>query len=363
MSSLLVTGFPGFLGFALLPRLLERRDASRAVCLVQPAYLSVARARLEEIEQAHPDTRGRIVLVTGDITVADLGLDPTARAALDDVTEIWHLAAVYDLTVHAEVAERVNVAGTRHMVELARSLPNLERLQYVSTCYVSGTYDGEFPEDGLDEGQTFRNHYESTKFAAERVVREAMDQGLPATIYRPGIVVGDSTTGETQKYDGPYFLATFLRRLPYVALVPKVADPDTVRFGLAPRDFVLDAMDRLSVLEESVGKTYALTDPDPPTVRELVDTFAKILGKRVVWVPLPLGLTRSAVGSVPLMEPLLGLPAESLDYVASPTTYSTTNTTTDLAGTGVSCPPFSAYASRLIDFMLAHPEVDSAAMV
>ena len=363
MSSLLVTGFPGFLGFALLPRLLQRREGSTAVCLVQPAYLSTARARLAEIETTHPDTRGRIRLITGDITSPDLALDPAERTALDDVSEIWHLAAIYDLTVDAEVAERVNVGGTRNMVELAQSLPKLTRFQYVSTCYVSGTYAGEFPEDGLIEGQEFRNHYEATKYAAECVVREAMSEGLPGTIYRPGIVVGDSTTGETQKYDGPYFLATFLRRLPYVALVPRVADPDVVRFGLAPRDFVLDAMDELSVLDRSLGKTYALTDPDPPTVRELVETFANILGKRVMWIPLPLGITRAAVGSLPLVEPLLGLPAESLDYVASPTTYSTTNTTADLVGTGVSCPPFAAYASRLISFMLAHPEVDSAAMV
>ncbi len=363
MSLLLVTGFPGFLGFALLPRLLARREDSRAVCLVQPAYLATARSRRDEIEADHPDLRGRIDLVTGDITVTDLGLESADRAALEEVTEIWHLAAVYDLTVSAEIAERVNVGGTRMMLELAQSLPKLTRFQHVSTCYVSGTYAGDFPEDGLAEGQEFRNHYESTKFAAELAVREAMDAGLPATIYRPGVVVGDSTTGETQKYDGPYFLATFLRRLPFVALVPRVADPDQVWFSLAPRDFVLDAMDQLSVLDRSLGKTYALTDPDPPTVRELVDTFARILGKRVVWVPLPLGLTRAAVGSLPLVEPFLGLPAESLDYVASPTTFSTTNTTTDLVGTGVSCPSFASYAPRLLEFMLAHPELDSAAMV
>lgn len=363
MDSLLVTGFPGFLGFALLPRLLQRREGSRAVCLVQPAYLSTAQLRLSEIEETHPDTRGRIELVTGDITATDLGLEPVERAALEDVTEIWHLAAVYDLTVEPEVAERVNVGGTRNMVEFAQTLANLNRFQHVSTCYVSGTYDGEFPEDGLEEGQEFRNHYESTKYASELVVREAMGEGLPATIYRPGIVVGDSTTGETQKYDGPYFLATFLRRLPFLALVPRVANPDQVWFGLAPRDFVLDAMDQLSVLDRSLGKTYALTDPDPPTVRELVETFAEILGKHVVWVPLPLGLTRFAVGSLPGVEPILGLPAESLDYVASPTTYSTVNTTTDLDGTGVSCPSFTSYAPRLMEFMLAHPEVDSAAMV
>ncbi len=201
----------------------------------------------------------------------------------------------------------------------------------------------------MDVGQEFRNHYESTKYDAELLVRKAMADGLPATIYRPGIVVGDSRTGETQKYDGPYFLAAFLRRQPPVAVVPAVGDPDHVRFCLVPRDFVIDAMDRLSVLEESLGKTYALTDPDPPTARELVDAFARRLHKRVVWVPLPLPLARAAV-SMPLAERLMGLPAEALDYFASPTTYDTTNTVTDLAGTGVTCPSLRGLrrsASRL----------------
>ncbi len=363
MTTLLMTGFPGFLGSALLPRLLARREGVGAVCLVQPRYRALAERRMQEIASAHPHTRDRVELLEGDITARDLGTGPAARALLDDVTEVWHLAAVYDLAVPPETARRVNVDGTARVLELCRSRAGFGRLQYVSTCYVSGRYDGEFTEDALDEGQPFRNHYESTKFEAEMLVRKAMADGLPATIYRPGIVVGDSVTGETQKYDGPYFLATFLRRQLAVAVVPAVGAVDKVKVCLVPRDFVVEAMDELSTQETSVGRTFALTDPHPPTVRELVDTFAHHLGKRVVWVPLPLGLTRAVVGAVPGLERLLGLPAEALDYFASPTTYSTANTTAALSGTGVECPPFETYASTLLDFMKSHPEIDSAAMV
>jgi thioester reductase-like protein len=359
---LLMTGFPGFLGSALLPRLLARREDSRAVCLVQQRHLALARHRVRDLVAANPDVAGRIELVDGDITEPGLGI-PAGGLDLHRVTEVWHLAAVYDLAVPEEVARRVNVDGTAHVLDLCASLPRLRRLQYVSTCYVSGRYPGEFPEDGLDEGQTFRNHYESTKFEAEMLVRKAMTDGLPATIYRPGIVVGDSRTGETQKYDGPYFLATFLRRQLPLAVVPAVGDADTVRVCLVPRDFVVEAMDELSVLERSAGRTYALTDPRPPTVRHLVDTFARHLGKRVLWVPLPLRPTRLLIESVPGMERLMGLPAEALDYFASPTTYSTRNTTTDLAGSGLQCPDFGSYAGRLLDFMREHPEYDAAAMV
>jgi thioester reductase-like protein len=364
MDTLLLTGFPGFLGSALLPRLLARRHGSTAVCLVQPQHLETARERVADLERDHSHVADRIELVTGDITALDLGLDPAARAALETVTEVWHLAAVYDLAVPPEIARRVNVDGTTHVLDLCRSLPGTTRLQYVSTCYVSGRYAGEFTEDGLDEGQPFRNHYESTKFEAEQLVRDAMAGGLPATIYRPGIVVGDSATGETLKYDGPYFVAGFLHRQPGPAVVvPKVGDPDVVRVCLVPRDFVVDAMDALSVMDRSVGRTYALTDPHPPTVRQVVDRFARHLGKRVVWVPLPLGPTHALIDRVPGMEWLLGLPAEAVDYFASPTTYATDHTVGDLADTEVRCPPFEEYADRLLDFMTDHPEIRAKAMV
>ncbi|MFC6239148.1 SDR family oxidoreductase [Longivirga aurantiaca] len=363
MSDILVTGFPGFLASALLPRLLARRDGARALCVVQAQHLTTARHRVDELVASEPDLAGRVVVVEGDITEPWLGLRADDRAGLADVSEVWHLAAVYDLTVGEQLARRVNVEGTARVLEVCAALRGLSRLQYVSTCYVSGRYDGVFAEDSLDEGQSFLNHYEATKFDAEMLVRKAMAGGLPATIYRPGIVVGDSVSGATQKYDGPYFLASFLRRQGPIAVVPAVGDADRVRISLVPRDFVIRAMDELSVLDCSLGRTYALTDPHPPTVRTLVDTFAHHLGKRVVWVPLPLRLARTLLGGIPGLERLLGIPAEGLDYFASSTTYSTTATERDLQGTGVRCPAFADYADTLLDFMADHPEVGSAAMV
>jgi thioester reductase-like protein len=362
VTTLLMTGFPGFLGSALLGRLLGRRPGARAVCLVQARHRPAAGRRLAEIQAVAPHVAGRVRLVVGDLTASRLGLRVADEGMLEDVTEVWHLAAVYDLAVGEELAHQVNVEGTDRVLELCRRLPRLPRLQHVSTCYVSGRYDGVFREDDLDVGQDFRNHYESTKHAAEMLVRKAMADGLPATVYRPGIVVGDSRTGAPQKYDGPYVMATFLRRQLPVAVVPAGADPDRVRVCVVPRAVVSAAMDTLSVLAGSVGRTYALTDPAPPTARELVAALARPLGRRVVWVPLPLSLTRAAV-SVPLAERLTGLPVEAIDYFASPTTHDTTHTVRALAGTGVTCPRFEEYADRLVDFMVRHPELGSAAMV
>ena len=96
-------------------------------------------------------------------------------------------------------------------------------------------------------------------------MRRAMKSGLAATIYRPGVVVGDSETGETQKYDGPYFLAGFMRKQLSVAFIPAVGDADKVRFGLVPRDYVIDAMDALSVMDKSLaGPTRSPTRTRPP---------------------------------------------------------------------------------------------------
>jgi len=361
VTALLMTGFPGFLGSALLPRLLARREGVRAVCVVQPRHMATARQRLRDIQAAYPDTADRVDLVEGDITEPDLGVDRAHAQALEEVNEVWHLAAIYDLTVPLEIARKVNVDGTARVIEFCQERKDFSRLQYVSTCYVSGQYQGEFTEEMLEEGQTFYNHYESTKHEAEVLVRRAMADGLPATIYRPGIVVGDSHTGETQKYDGPYFVAAFLRKQPSTAVLPAVNK--NVKASLVPRDFVIAAMDELSVHEESVGKTYALTDPNPPTAYEVGSILADKLGKRLYWAPVPLGLLRSVVGSVPGLEGLLGLPAEALDYFSSKTTYSAKNTVAGLKGTGVECPRFSDYAGTLVDFMIAHPEIGSKAMV
>jgi nucleoside-diphosphate-sugar epimerase len=359
--TVLMTGFPGFLGGALLPGILAGSDDT-AVCVVQPKYAALAEQRVAELATEEPSLAGRIELVPGDITRPQLGLDDPGGLAAD-VTDLWHLAAVYDLAVPRHVGMRVNVEGTHHVLDLAADCPRLERFHYFSTCYVSGRYAGPFAEDDLEVGAPFNNAYEETKHLAEAQVRARMAAGLPATIYRPSIVLGDSRTGETQKFDGLYFVIQLLLRQPRVALLPVFGDPTAYRANIVPSDFVVDAVTHLSRLPQSLGRTYHLADPHPLTVAEWYDVLGAATGRRVVRVPLPEHLTRTAVDRVPRVSTLLGLPAELLDYFVLPTHYLTGHTRADLAGTGITCPPFASYAQTIVDFMRNHRDISSRAMV
>ena len=196
MPTDLLTGFPGFIGRRLATRLLEEKGV-KLVALVEPRMAEAATAAAAEIDPK------RIEVLAGDISERRLALaDADWDRLTKDVRRVYHLAAIYDLAVPIEVAQRVNVDGTGNVLELCAAAKKLERLAYVSTAYVAGRRRGVVYEHELVMGQEFKNHYESTKFQAEVWVREEMAD-VPTTILRPAIVVGDSQTGETQKFDGP----------------------------------------------------------------------------------------------------------------------------------------------------------------
>ncbi len=355
MASIFFTGFPGFLGSEVLPRILARSD-DVAQCLVQPKFRALAEERARTIEAAHPRLAGRIRIVEGDLTA------PLEHVDAGDLREIYHFAAVYDLAVKRDLAMNVNVLGTQRVLDLAERASRLERLHYVSTCYVSGRHAGLFTEDDLEKGQVFNNFYEETKYLAEIEVRKRMPK-IPTTVYRPSVVVGDSATGETQKYDGPYFVIQWIMRQPRIAVLPVVGRPSRYRFNVVPRDFIIRAIEHLSVLKTNVGTTYALADPDPMTVDETIRAIAAGTGRTIVRIPLTKGLAKGALQYVPGVYRLMRIPAPAVDYFVHPTEYDTTHATRDLASAGIVAPHFRDYADKLIAFVRAHPEVSSAAMV
>jgi nucleoside-diphosphate-sugar epimerase len=337
LRTLFLTGYPGFLGSALLPRVLARDSDAVAICLVQPKFAALARERARELGN-------RVRIVEGDIT-SPIAFSPT------EIAEIYHLAAIYDLSVSRDLGMRVNVEGTRHVLDFAERCSSLKRLHYISTCYVSGRHDGVFREDDLDVGQRFNNFYEETKFLAEMEVRKRVH--LPSTIYRPSVIVGDSKTGATQKYDGPYYVMRWILRQPRVAILPVVGRTKKYRFNVVPRDFIIDALDFLTA--RGTAKCYQLADPNPLTVHEIINTFAKATDHTIIRIPLPMPIAK-------LGAPLLRIPRAAVNYFTQPTTYDTTNAQRDLASSGISVPRFSDYAPLLVEFVRAHPEISAAGM-
>jgi thioester reductase-like protein len=358
--AILFTGFPGFIGMRLLPRILELKPHARVECLVQEKFLEAARQAAETLRGAHRHARGRIDLVVGDITVRGLGIEAgRARELRKSLKEAYHLAAVYDLTVSREVGRRINVEGTKNVLEFLEEAPHFERLQYVSTAYVSGTARGVYRETDLDVGQGFKNHYEETKFQAEVEVARSR---VPRTIYRPGVVVGDSKTGETAKFDGPYFVLRAMERLPSRGLFVRLGRG----FGtvnVVPIDFVVEALARLSSVPASLGRTYHLTDPKPHSPVEIAEMFAQAIGKKFAYVPVPMAVAK-AFFAPRLVQSFFGMPPQALDYFDDPVRHDATQATKDLAELGVECPHLADYVPTLVEFYRQHKDtVRKSAMI
>lgn len=351
--TVLFTGFPGFIGARLIGRVLQDDPDATVVALVEPRM--VGRAR--ELGAEHGP---RLEIEPGDITRPRLGLEPDRYAQLAGrVTSVAHLAAIYDLAVPLELAEAVNVTGTQNILDFCRACPNLERHDYVSTAYVAGLRSGVVREDELAAGQAFKNHYESTKFAAEVLVRASMDD-IPTTIYRPAIVVGDSRTGETQKFDGPYYV------LRYISLnagrpLPMLQTGSTASsFNVVPVDFVVEAMAAGIRDPRMTGETLHLVDPEPVTAAELVELLTRTYSGRSPSLRLPQGLVEFTLRRPPLRRFLAAdTPVESIAYLNHPVTFATTRTTPLLAEHRLRCPRFTEYVGAMVRFFQDH-ETDPA---
>jgi thioester reductase-like protein len=337
----LLTGFPGFLAGRLVPRLLADDAEARIVALVEPRMLERARALAPDGVDVQP----------GDITDPTLGLDAQTYDRLaDEVVKVFHLAAVYDLAVGAEPAERVNVQGTQHVLDFCRRATRLERHHYISTAYVAGERSGLVLEEDLAEGQAFKNFYESTKFAAEVLVRATMDD-VPTTIYRPAIVVGDSQTGETQKFDGPYYLLRSMAG-PTGALL-QVGRGDAT-FNVVPVDFVVSAIAAGSRDAEAVGHTLHLVDPEPVSSHELARLLAVEYKGQEPRIPLPPGLVDRSLRFSAVRKLFGGTPRQSIVYLNHPVRFDTAQAGEVLGRNGLRCPRFGEYVGAMVAFYREH---------
>ena len=343
----LVTGFPGFIGRRLVRRLVD--DGARVVALVEGRMAGKAREIAPE----------GVEVVEGDITERHLGLDDATWERLTgEVTHVFHLAAVYDLAVPAEIAQRVNVDGTGNVLELCLATSSLERLTYVSTAYVAGKRTGTVYEHELVMGQDFKNHYESTKFQAEVWVRELMDR-VPTTILRPAIVVGDSQTGETEKFDGPYFILRTIAAMERFGRPVRQFGRAEATFNVVPVDYVVAAISAAATAPETAGETLHLVDPEPLSTRELVCALSREyagrdpkgkLSPRLVARTLRVPAVRARFG---------GAPPESIVYLNHPATFDTRRAVDLLSPHGLKPPQFGEYVGAMVRYFREHEDDES----
>lgn len=351
----LITGGTGFIGKRLIDRLLARDES--VLVLTRAASLPALHAL---IKTRWPDKAHLIEPLIGDICLPLAGISPDTVATLKRrVERVYHLAALYDLNMSDTDADRINVAGTRHVVDLCNTLGC--PLHHVSSIAVTGgALRGMFRETQFDEGQRPTHPYYRTKFESEAVVRR--EARVPFRIYRPGIVVGDSRSGEIDKTDGPYYLFPLLvmlrtmlpRWLPLIGL-------DAGRMNLVPVDYVASALDAISHQPDLSQDTFHLTAPRDLKTCEVMNLFARPARspRFVALLPEPLSrwlirvfsrsLDRSAYGRAARQTFLqkTGLPPTAFNVLDWHTGFDASHTQAVLQPLGIHCPDPQEYAATL----------------
>ena len=301
-----------------------------------------SKGRLEELRNRWGvGFEDRVVAIIGDLSQPRLGVsDRGSRRLQGEVDHLFHLAAIYDMTADAESQQIANIEGTRHMVEFANAV-EAGRVHMVSSIAAAGLYKGLWLEDMFDEAQDLDTHpYFRTKHDSEGIVRTDCER--PWRVYRPGIVVGHSETGEMDKVDGPYYFFKLIQRLrgalpqwmPTIGIEGK-------EINLVPVDFVAKALDHIAHLDDERwdGKAFSLTDPNPKTAGQVINLFARAghapqMGMRLD--PKMFGMIPPQVRSGLLMLPPvkrirntvlgdLGIPESVLTYVNYPTSFDNRN--------------------------------------
>jgi thioester reductase-like protein len=343
----LVTGFPATLARDLVQKMIQSSPDNRIWLLVEPALIKQAGEELAGFRRS-----AQVEILSGEVADMHLGLSGDEYLAIcNEVTDIFHFAEVSSLDVPKELAWRVNVEGTRNLIELARDCVHLRRFNHGSTCYLSGDRVGVIAEDELDQNQRFRNIYEQTKFNAEKLIQR-LDGSLPVTVYRPGSIVGDSRTGEIDRFEGPYYLGILLVMSPLVVALPLPGD-GAAPLNVVPVDYLTDAIWALSRDPRAVGRTFHLVDPNPMSARRAYELIAEKANKRLPRFAFS-AKAADVVLRLPLVERVARPHRAAIGYVNHLAIYNGRNTLELLEGTGIRCPPLTDYLDKLVAYVQEH---------
>lgn len=300
---ILLTGATGFVGKRVLADLLASNK--KVICIARnPSKL-----------EAHEN----LIVVKGDLEQSEILSNPEDISKLENVTNIVHMAALYDLAASAGACYMANVVASMNLLSLARKLPKFEKLIYISTVAVAGDYQGNVPRDEVDFGQKFPNYYAKTKAQAENLFRRGL-ASEKLCILRPGIIVGDSRDGIYDKADGPYMAIEFFKRVlakvPLLKKLPVYPLPMNAnsQLPLVSVDVVVNVIVE-SINTPQLSGCYHIVSPDAPSVIEFAQEMFKQLGYQ--------GEVKATVGAKELAQLIKRLPeipnfpAPLIDYMST----------------------------------------------
>lgn len=343
----LLTGYPSLVARAACAEVLASDPSARVVAVVRGKFAADAEAARAELP---PGQRERVRFLEGDAASIDLGLSGAEfKGLVREVTRIHHSAEVTYLGVDRKTAERLNVDGAAEILEFASACDGLEALVFHSTAHVSGDRRGAVYEDDLAAGQSFRTVVEETKARAEKMMRAAMDR-LPIVVVRPATIVGDSRTGEVDRFDGPYLGVLLVVTSPPDLALPLPGRGDQP-LNLVPIDWVARAAVALGRDPAARGRTFHLVDPNPLPARRVFELVARAGGRRGPRGSIPANLAKALLRA-PGLERIAQSPRAFLETLTTAVVYDARHADERLAALGVPpCPPLESYIDRLVEFV------------
>jgi nucleoside-diphosphate-sugar epimerase len=344
---ILLTGITGAVGSWIAREALER--GCSILALVRDKKDSAAREKTAGVLKTVGAEKyvNNVDLIRGNIGVDGLGIH-NARSKLSGICAIFHCAAStkFDESIPG-LSRLMNVQGTANVLKLAGRLD--VPICYISTAYVAGRRQGIVKESETDIGQDFNNVYERTKCRAEVLVRKWADEtGLPATIFRPSIVFGDSVEGRIARFNGVYNLLRFLDHIaPTIGgrEIRAVAKADATK-NFVPVDYLARAI--WHIVESGAADTYHITNPKPIRLTQLRDIFSELFGINGKLVEQNDFKRRKATRVELLYQKASSL---YLPYMTAEPVFDRSNTDGILIKTHLAMPAMdTAYFARLVEY-------------
>lgn len=352
-----LTGGTGFIGRFLVDKLLARGGTVHVLVREQ------SQEKLDQLRERWGADESRVKAVIGDLTSPNLGIDAkTMKSLKGNIDHFFHLAAVYDMGADEKSQQATNIEGTHSAVNAAAAM-EAGCFHHVSSIAAAGLFKGTFREDMFEEAEKLDHPYLLTKHESEKVVRESCK--VPFRIYRPGMVVGHSKTGEMDKVDGPYYFFKMIQKIRHALpqWVPTIGI-EGGRLNIVPVDFVVNAMDHIAHLKGEDGKCFHLVDSDPYKVGEILNIFSeaghaprmamRIDSRMFGFVP---PFIRQSLKNLPPVKRLttallddMGIPPSVLSFINYPTRFDARETERVLKDTGIVVPRLESYAAVLWDF-------------